>query len=160
MKTPADIHQWLKQQNVPFKIRDHSPRFTAQEVAQASAVTGHEMAKVVLAKADGRFIMAVVPAALRLSVPRLAEILHAREVRLATEEEFAPLFPGCDRGAMPPFGSLYGLEMVVDRSLSRHPEIAFTACTHTETVTMSWADYEKVARPVLVDIAEPSSHAA
>ena len=160
MKTPADIHQWLTDQGVSFRRRDHTPRFTAQEVAQASAVTGHEMAKVILAKADGRFIMAVVPAAMRLSVPRLAEILHAREVRLASEEEFAPLFPGCALGAMPPFGSLYGLEMVVDRSLSRHPEIAFNACTHTETVSMSWADYERLARPVLVEIAEPSSHAA
>ncbi len=160
MKTPADIHQWLEEQHVAFRRRDHSPRFTAQETAQASAVTGHEMAKVVLAKVDGRFIMAVVPATLRLSVERLARILHGREVRLATEEEFAPLFPGCDRGAMPPFGSLYGLEMVVDRSLSTHPEIAFNACSHTETVTMSWADYERVARPVLVEIAEPASHAA
>jgi Ala-tRNA(Pro) deacylase len=160
MKTPADIHRWLEEQGVPFRRRDHSPRFTAQEVAQASAVTGHEMAKVVLVKADGRFIMAVVPASLRLSVPRLSGILHARDVRLATEEEFAPLFPGCERGAMPPFGSLYGLEMLVDRSLSRHPFIAFNACVHTETVSVSWADYERVARPVLVDIAESASHAA
>ena len=159
MKTPAEIHQWLTDQGVSFKRRDHTPRFTAQEVAQASAVTGHEMAKVILAKADGRFIMAVLPATRRLSVPRLAEILHAREVRLATEEEFAPLFPGCDRGAMPPFGNLYGLEMVVDRSLSLHPEIAFNACTHTETVTIDWADYARVARPVLVDITEPETHA-
>ena len=78
MKTPTDLHQWLKDQNVPFTRRDHTPRFTAQEVAQASAVTGHEMAKVVLVKADGRFIMAVVPASLRLSVPRVSAILHGR----------------------------------------------------------------------------------
>jgi len=160
MKTPADIHRWLTDQGVSFRSRNHSPRFTAQEVAEASAVTGHEMAKVILVRADDRFFMAVVPATKRLSVPRLAGILHAREVRLATEDEFAPLFPGCDRGAMPPFGNLYGLEMMVDRSLSLHPEIAFTACTHTETVTMSWADYERVTRPVLVDITEPESHAA
>src|SRR5215831_16321160 len=158
MKTPAEIHQWLEKQNVAFRRRDHSPRFTAQETAEASAVTGYEMAKVVLVKADSRFIMAVIPAPLRLSVERLSEILHAREVCLATEEEFAPLFPGCDRGAMPPFGSLYGLEMVVDRSLSRHGEIAFNACTHTETVTLSWSDYEKVALPVLVEIVEPATH--
>jgi Ala-tRNA(Pro) deacylase len=160
VKTPDDIHRWLTDQGVSFRSRKHSPRFTAQEVAQASAITGHEMAKVILVKADDRFIMAVVPATKRLSVPLLAGLLHAREVRLATEDEFAPLFPGCDRGAMPPLGNLYGLEMMVDRSLSAHPEIAFNACNHTETVTMSWADYEKVARPVLVDITEPETHPA
>lgn len=156
MNPPVDIRQWLKEKQVPFQSRVHPPRFTAQEVAEASRVTGYEVAKVIVAKADGRFVMAVVPAPLRLSLPKLAGVLGAKDVRLASEDEFAPLFPGCEKGAMPPLGEIYGLEMVVEESLARHPEIVFNAGTHTETLAVSWRHYSKVANPRLVDIAEPA----
>ncbi len=156
MQTPVDIHRWLEENQVPFESHLHSPRFTAQEVAEASRVTGYELAKVIVVRADGRFVMAVLPAPRRLSLPRLAEVLGVKEVRLATEEEFAPLFPGCEKGAMPPFGEIYGIEMILDRSVARHPEVAFNACTHSETLTVRWTDYERVAHPRLADIVEPS----
>ncbi len=155
MIPPTDIHQWLKERGVPFRSRIHSPRFTAQEVAEASRLTGFEVAKVIVVKADGRFVMAVIPAPMRLSMSRLGAVLGVEDVRLATEEEFAPLFPGCEKGAMPPFGEIYGLEMVVDHSLARHEEIAFNAGTHTETLAVGWADYERVAHPRLAPITEP-----
>jgi Ala-tRNA(Pro) deacylase len=155
VKPPVDIHEFLKQRKIPYRSLVHSPRFTAQEVAQASHVTGYELAKVVVASADGKMVLAVLPAPRRLSVRRLATALGAKEVRLASEEEFAPLFPGCEKGAMPPFGDLYGVPMVVDPELSTHPEIAFNACSHTETLAIRWADYEKAVRPKLAPIAEP-----
>lgn len=155
MKTPTDIREWLKEKKVPFRSIVHPARFTAQEVAEASRVTGYELAKVIVANADGRFVMAVVPAPSRLSISKLARVLGAREVRLAAEEEFGPLFPGCEKGAMPPFGEIYGLEMIVDPSLARLPEIAFNASTHTETLALGWTDYERVAKPRLAEIAEP-----
>ena len=90
----------------------------------------------------------------------LREMLEIDRITLAPEEEFKGVFPDCELGAMPPFGNLYGIPVYVAGRLAAEPEIAFNACNHTETVTMSWAEYERVARPVLVDIAEPASHAA
>ena len=46
-------------------------------------------------------------------------------LRLAREEEMAPLYPSCDKGAQPPFGPLYGQKVFVDRSLAADPEIVF-----------------------------------
>jgi prolyl-tRNA editing enzyme YbaK/EbsC (Cys-tRNA(Pro) deacylase) len=51
-----------------------------------------------------------------------------KSVRLAaTEQEFSSLFPDCELGAMPPFGSLYNLPVSVDESLAADEAIVFNA---------------------------------
>jgi Ala-tRNA(Pro) deacylase len=89
--------------------------------------------------------------ALRKSV--LKEVSGAREARLATEEEFNPLFPDCDIGAMPPFGNLYGMEVFVDESLTKDQEIAFNAGSHYELIKLSYRDFESLVKPKIVKIA-------
>jgi Ala-tRNA(Pro) deacylase len=59
-------------------------------------------------------------------------------VRLATEAEFASLFPDCELGAMPPLGELYGLPVYVDESLSVDKEIIFSAGTHRDAIRMNY----------------------
>jgi Ala-tRNA(Pro) deacylase len=53
-------------------------------------------------------------------------------VRLATEAEFSSLFPDCEPGAMPPFGSLYNLPVYVDESLAADEAIVFNAGTRRD----------------------------
>ena len=54
---------------------------------------------------------------------------------------------------MPPFGNLYGIEVFVANSLAEDEEIAFNACTHSELIKMTYADYEKLVKPVRLDFA-------
>jgi Ala-tRNA(Pro) deacylase len=139
---------------VRIDIKRHAEAFTAQEVAAAVKVTGYELAKVVVLKGDGDYVLAVVPAPLKVDIKAARGILGAKKVSLAHEEEFETLFPGCDRGAMPPFGNLWGVRTFVDESLARHPHIVFNAGSHIETVSMSYTDFERLARPTRARIAE------
>ena len=68
-------------------------------------------------------------------------------VELATEEEFKGLFPGCEPGAMPPFGNLYGMKVFVSPELREDEEIAFNAGSHTELIRLSYADFERLVQP-------------
>lgn len=149
-----DFLDWLKRQNARFTTQKHAEAFTAQEVAAAVRVTGYELAKVVVLKADGAYALAVVPAPLRVDLKAVRDILKAKKVSLAREEEFEALFPGCDRGAMPPFGGLWGMATYIDESLASHEQIVFNAGSHTETVSMPYGEYERLARPTRVRIAE------
>ena len=54
---------------------------------------------------------------------------------------------------MPPFGSLYGLRVFLDRSLTREPEIYFQAGTHHEVIEMAYEDFERLVRPEIGDFA-------
>jgi Ala-tRNA(Pro) deacylase len=77
-------------------------------------------------------------------------------VGLATEEEFEDMFPGCDVGAMPPFGNLYGMEVFVAEKLAEDEEIAFNAGSHTELIKLSYKDFERLVKPTVARFAKGS----
>ena len=142
-----DIVKFLKSNRVKFQLRHHPARFTAQEVAAAEHITGEEVAKVVVVKAAQRYAMCVLPATFVLKMDLVKTALGVPDVGLATEDEIARLFPDCEVGAMPPFGSEYGLETWVEQHLAADEEILIPAGTHEDSVLMAWKDYERLARP-------------
>jgi len=147
----AKLKAFLDANKTPYEALTHRPAYTAQEVAAAQHVPGRELAKVVVAKAGGRFLMVVLPAPRKVDLGKLAQALPEKAASLATEEEFARLFPECDPGAMPPFGNLFGLPVYVDRSLERDERIVFQAGSHTETVRMKYADFARLVQPTTGD---------
>ncbi|MGC9336423.1 MAG: aminoacyl-tRNA deacylase, partial [Anaerolineae bacterium] len=114
-------------------------------------VPGDQVAKVVIVKADEDMVMLVVPAPYRLDFGRLRTLLGAKKVRLAEEAEFEGLFPDCATGAMPPFGSLYGLPVYVDEILALEPDIVFRVGTHHDTMKIAYADFARLVQPTVAE---------
>lgn len=102
---------------------------------------------------DGRLAMAVVPASLRVDLSRLRQHLSAGTVELAREQEFRDRFADCETGSMPPFGHLYDMDVFAEELLAEDKEIAFNAGTLRELVRLSFADYRRLAKPVLLPLA-------
>ncbi|HXH12979.1 MAG TPA: YbaK/EbsC family protein [Alphaproteobacteria bacterium] len=102
-----------------------------------------------MVKLDGKMTMAVLPACHLIDFERLKEVVGARHAELAHEDEFATIFPGCEVGAMPPFGNPHGLEVVVDEALTANQEIAFNAGSHRELMRLAYHDYEKLVKPTV-----------
>jgi Ala-tRNA(Pro) deacylase len=100
-----------------------------------------------MVKLDGKMAMAVVPASDRVVFDRLKEAAGARTAELATEQEFRDLCPGCEVGAMPPFGNLFGMDVFVDQALAEDVEIAFSAGSHSEMVRLPFADFQRLVNP-------------
>jgi Ala-tRNA(Pro) deacylase len=148
MSTPS-IHGFLHRSEVPYCVVPHAPAFTAQDEAAVTHVPGREWAKVVACFVDGQPIEAVVPAHRLVDLNRLMELAGGSEIRLALEQELFDLFPGCELGAMPPFGPLYGHSVFVDSALANEPEIVFNAGTHTDAIAMRWADFARSVRPIV-----------
>lgn len=53
------VRQYLDEQNIKYSILQHSPAYTAQEVAESVHVTGRHFAKCVMVKIDGRLAQVV-----------------------------------------------------------------------------------------------------
>ena len=147
------LREYLDTQKVPYEVLSHRQAFTAQEIAQAQHVPGRELAKVVMVRSGGAFVMLVVPAPYRVDLERAKSAVGKTDLVLATEDEFRGLFPQCEAGAMPPFGNLYGLPVYVDQTLTRDEEIVFNAGTHTQTVKMKYADFARLVQPKVVAVA-------
>jgi Ala-tRNA(Pro) deacylase len=87
----------------------------------------------------------------------LQKELGLEVVRLASEAEFGPLFPGCELGAMPPFPGPLGLDVYLDKALFGHSEIVFEAGSHFESVRMRTEDYVWLVQPRILNFArEPA----
>ncbi len=153
MGCKEELEAHLRENKVPFQLQHHAVAYTAQEVAAAEHVPGRMLAKVVMVMADGKLAMLVLPAPARVDLEKAAAVLGAKEARLAREEEFADRFPGCEVGAMPPFGGLSDLRGYADKSLAEDETIVFEAGTHTDTMRMKYGDYERLANPNVGEFA-------
>ncbi|HUT88905.1 MAG TPA: YbaK/EbsC family protein [Thermoguttaceae bacterium] len=147
------LKEFLDGQKVKYVMIQHSPAFTAQEIAASAHVSGKELAKTVMVRIDGKMAMAVLPASFKVNFDRLREAAGAENVELAGEAEFEDMFPGCDVGAMPPFGNLYDMEVYVSERLAEDAEIAFNAGSHTELVRLAYADFERLVSPRVAKIS-------
>jgi Ala-tRNA(Pro) deacylase len=154
MSTTSPIHEFLRDAGVPYNLVAHRPAFTAEEEAAATHVSERNFAKVVACLIDGTPIEAVVPAMLVVNLRHLLDLAGGSEIRLAEEAELPSLFPGCEKGAMPPLGPLYQQQVYVDIALAAEDEIVFNAGTHTEAIAMRWADFARTIRPIVGSFAE------
>jgi len=154
MPIPQHIQEFLDSRGVSYEHLVHAQAFTASRTAEAQDVSGKELAKSVMVMAEERPVMAVIPANGRLDVEKLGQLLGAASVRLAKEGEFEDLFPGCEVGAEPPFGKLYDVPVWLDASFEDHASIVFNAGTHTDTIQMSVADFEKIEEPKVARLVE------
>jgi Ala-tRNA(Pro) deacylase len=146
------LESYLRENGVPFEVEEHPTAYTAQKIAAAEHVPGRMFAKVVMATTDGVLMMLVLPAPLVVDVARISEVI-GEQVRLASESEFATAFSDCEPGAMPPFGNLYGVPVYVDRALGQNERIVFQAGTHSVTMSVAYADFERLAGPTVADVA-------
>jgi Ala-tRNA(Pro) deacylase len=158
MAIPASIERFVRESGVSFTPIHHRVAFTAQEEAAATHVPGIEWAKTVVCMADGKPILAVLPAHYRLDFYALRRMIGARDLRLAAEHEFSGLYPECETGAMAPFGTLYQQPVYVDESLATDPYIVFNAGTHVDAMKMRLSDFILLARPVFGKIAIETTH--
>jgi len=143
------INRWLEylnQMQVRYSHSVHPRAETARATAEAERVPAHEFAKTVVYFSETGFGLAVVPADEFVDMSRLARLLELRFVRLATEAELAELFPDCELGAMPPFGDTCEMPVTVDAAIAGE-FIAFTLGTHRDVIRMSFADFQRLAKP-------------
>lgn len=145
-----NIADFLQQEKVKFDLLPHRDTYNAQSMAQTLHVSGHHVAKTVLLRADSgkAFLVAVLPASRAIDL-ELASQLLGRHLELATETEIAEHCPDCELGALPPFGSYYGMMTIVDASLDEDEEILFEGNTHHESIRMLFQDFRQIEEPIV-----------
>jgi Ala-tRNA(Pro) deacylase len=147
------LKEFLDSSGVKYVTINHSPAYTAQEIAASAHVRGNELAKTVMVTLDGKMAMAVLPASRKVSTDLLRDTMGTENVQLASERAFSDMFPGCEIGAMPPFGNLYGIDVYVSPLLAEDEEIAFNAGSHTELIRLAYKDFERLVKPKIVALA-------
>ncbi len=151
------VVEFLETNSAKYEVTRHQPTYSAQQMAAVEHVSGREVAKPVVVKADSKYYMCVLPACCKVDLDALKQELCADQVALAGEDEMSKLFADCELGAEPPFGNLYGLETLMDQSLEADEHIVFQGGTHEQAIKMATDDYKELVGPQVLSFSYTDS---
>ena len=141
------LEEFLGTRSAKYDLIEHREAFTSQEEAAAAHVSGWSWAKVVIVKEREGLAMAVLPACCAIEMDRLKGVIGRGEVRLASVEEMLQAFPGCELGAIPPFGRLFGVSTFAEEALVNQRDIAMPTGDHRTAIRMRATEYLRLAEP-------------
>lgn len=135
-----------------FETFKHEPVRTSEDAAKVrTGYSLHQGAKAMILKYKkdslDKFVMLVFPADLRFDNKKVKGILNIKDVQFASEQEISSLTNGVQVGGVPPFGNLFGLEVIVDSKLFENEKIIFNAGDRRFSVAMKLKDYERLVKP-------------
>jgi Ala-tRNA(Pro) deacylase len=146
---------WLADQRIEYEIHPHDPTFTARATATAEGIDPQTFAKVVaVASHDERAAFVILDATDQLDLGKAREVMGSNEVRLLSEPELTALAPGCEVGAIPAVGALFGLTTYADYAVRDDPEISFNAGSHRFSARVERARWERACNVIYADLAE------
>lgn len=143
---------FLDEVSARYELSDDVSAFAQQSDSNLEQSASIAYVRSVMVEIDGEIYMCVLPDRFKVDQDALKSYLDAESVSLADEGIIGELFCDCALGAEPPFGHLYGIMTLMDRSLEEHDYIVFQAGTHHDCMRMSVAEYKKLAEPRILDI--------
>jgi Ala-tRNA(Pro) deacylase len=129
--------------NVTYDVITHEATMSSTRTAQACHVSGDCLAKAIVLRHDGGYMLAVLPASHHIRLTDLKRQV-GDDVALADEAEIKRLFPDCTLGAVPPVGECYGLDVIVDDTIQERPEIYLEGGDHMTLVHMNQAQFARL----------------
>jgi Ala-tRNA(Pro) deacylase len=141
MAIALTLKRFLSEHHVDYDVVVHPRTLTSMETAAEAHVPGDRLIKCVVIEDNQGYLMVALPSTHRLDLGQLHRQLQ-RNLGLATESELVGLFKDCEIGAIPPIGSAYGIETVVDDSLLQANDVYFEAGDHEELIHVSGKQFQ------------------
>jgi len=137
------LQRYLASHHIDYDLVAHQATASSMHTAGACQIPADRLAKGVVLRTGDGYVLAVLPACLRVRCGDLTG-RFGKACALATEHELDQLFPDCVHGAVPAVGECYGLDVVVEDSLHDAPEVYFEAGDHTTLVHLSQAQFARL----------------
>jgi Ala-tRNA(Pro) deacylase len=144
MTVTERLEELLQAAGVEYQRLEHAPVFTSEEAARVRGTPPEAGAKALVVRADEQHAHLVLPGDRKVDNARVRALLRTRKVRFVTADELHAL-TGCVPGAVPPFGNLFGLPVLVEEALTRCERIAFNAGSNTVSIIMRCDDFLRLS---------------
>jgi Ala-tRNA(Pro) deacylase len=137
------LAQYLLDRDVAYELVPHPHTETALASAAASGLPADSVVKAVVLKGGDGFMLALLPASRHIQFDELRRLV-GNDVDIAGEEQVETLFLDCEPGSVPALGAAYGLDVVVDDSLARQPDLYLEGGDHAHLVHISGTNFQKL----------------
>lgn len=137
------LRKYLDENRIQYDLIPHEATLSSLGSAHAGHIPSDKLAKGVMLSNGNGYMLAVLPASHHLRMSEVkSELGH--EMRLATEPEIEKVFSDCDRGAIPPVGPCYGLNVIIDDSVHGQEDLYFEGGDHTTLVHVPRAEFTRL----------------
>jgi len=140
MGVATTIQDFLESRNVAYEIIEHPHTDSSMRTAESAHISGDQLAKPILLGDDNSYLLAIIPATHRLELDRLNQVM-ARSLEMISEDEIAATFSDCETGAIPVVGEAYGVDTVLDATLSHESDVYFDSGDHEHLIHMRGDDF-------------------
>ncbi len=157
MPIPKNVKKYLDKKMAKYDTIAHKTVYTAYDAAQTLKKELKEIAKSLLITADKAYIIAVVPAHMRLDLGKLKQALKVKKISIPNEKVMLKIFK-VKPGTMTAFGGLHQVEVWVDKSLLKTKEIILSAGSFTDSVRMKAKDFIEIEQAKLANFAKAGGY--
>lgn len=146
------ICRYLDEHGVDYQVIKHEPVASVDEYHNVVGTRYEQQAKAIFIRVrrqgEKTFAMLAIQAQKRADMQRLAELLGAREVRMATREQLAE-HTGCSYGELPPLGRLFGFRLLFDKDLLNEDEVYFNAGDLSTSISLDPKAIVELEQPTM-----------
>ncbi len=147
------IKDLLNEYKIKFEPTTHAPVKTSEEAAKVRGTELKQGAKALIMYGDDKPMMIVLAADRKIDNAKFKTTYKMKDLRMAKPEEVKEV-TNTEIGAVPPFGNLFDIPLYVDKSLGENETIVFNAGTHTDSISMSYKDFEKVSKAIVGEFSK------
>ena len=148
MSIAPTLQKYLAAEDIQYEEIQHELSMSSTRTAEACHIPGDRLAKGIVLRRNGEYILAVVPASHHLRLSELRTTL-GENVYMANEAEINQLFRDCAHGAVPAIGKCYGLDIIVDDSIETQPEIYMEAGDHETLLHLTHEQFARLTASAL-----------
>src|SRR3990167_2371772 len=157
MPIPKHVKTYLDKKMARYDTLVHKTVYTAYDAAQTLRQELKDIAKSLLIAADKAYVIAVVPAHMRLDLGKLKSALKVKKVSIPNEKIMLKVFR-VKPGTMTAFGGLHQIEVWVDKSLLKTKDIIISAGSFTDSVRMKVKDFIEMEQAKLANFAKSGGY--
>jgi Ala-tRNA(Pro) deacylase len=143
MAIAKTLINYLEEKGVDYDLVEHAHTSTSFASARASDLPPHQVAKAVVLKDDGGYVVSVLPTNHSLEIEWVNEELN-RNLEMACEDEFKSLFKDCEAGAVPALGEAYGMQVIWDDDLAYTADVYIEAGDHEHLIWLDRKAFKKL----------------
>jgi Ala-tRNA(Pro) deacylase len=139
------IRLLLDSKGLPYELKLHAEAINSVDSAKARGEDLSTGVKAMVLKSEKGFVMCALRADKKIDSKKLRSVLGIKDLRFATPEEVYAL-TGCLVGGVPPFGPLFGMDLLVDKSILSSDVVAFNAGERSKSIKMQTQEYLKALK--------------
>jgi len=157
MAVPKHVKKYLDSKMAKYDEVAHKTVYTAYDAAQTLRRELKDIAKSLLIASDKAYVIAVVPAHMRIDLKKLKQALKAKKISIPDEKVMVKIFK-VKAGSMTAFGGMHKVEVWADQSLLKTKDLIFSAGNFTDSVRMKVKDYLKMEEAKLAKFAKAGGY--